>query len=197
MLALVGATDLADPPSAGSLRRPGAARSSGSRARARAPPAACSMSLSPRSTAWPAMRCSSACNCGCEKINVQAVMATHDVTDALAIRAEVLLLARGPSRRPGPRRRSARRRARAPAGTASNAGKLIRRFSLRPSLPILHFAAITSNVASSWKRDSQNRRHIREQQLAHLRRRCALCNRARSAPAFPRRIPSRPPSRLQ
>ena len=54
----------------------------------------CSMSRSPRSTALPATRCSSACK-WLRQNRVQTVLATHDVTDAFATGAEVMLLREG------------------------------------------------------------------------------------------------------
>ena len=48
------------------------------------------------------MRCWLACRTGCASNNVQTVLATHDVTDALATGAEVLLLEEGRLAAQGP-----------------------------------------------------------------------------------------------
>ena len=59
------------------------------------PGCCCSTSHSPRSTESPATHCSNACKLWLRENSVQAVLATHDVTDAFATGAEVVLLREG------------------------------------------------------------------------------------------------------
>ena len=119
MLDLVGATDLAARYPQRSFRRPGATRRTGA-SPARLRPACflldepfsaldgvASDALLARLQQW------------LRDNNVQAVMATHDVSDALATSAEVLLLREGRLTALGPAAERARLRARAAPRTAS------------------------------------------------------------------------------
>ncbi len=174
------------PPHAGSLRWPSAARGSG----ARLGPGAASAAA--RRAFFRARRRRQRCAFArlqdwLRENNVQTVMATHDVTDALATSAEVLLLREGRLIASGPSCGSARLRARAsfrsPRISLIPAPEVLFRCFLGPLVPGSQNPTISGSISSRMPKRSSTAAAMLLRQAPNLfRRRAAAIHQRQRVP---------------